>query len=212
MYLFLLQKREEAALSYAVTAPTVKVVDYAYTSMTPISPKRQIVMLASLIIGLLIPFGILYVLFLLDTKVNNKVELQKKLANLSVVGEIPQLAKQAKAVIGANDRSVLAEAFRILRTNLNYFKSPTDLEDNGQVVFVTSTTKGEGKTFVAVNLANILAATKKKTLLIGCDLRNPQVQNYIDKDKNYKGVTSFLHNSSVQMEDLILKRAFNFEN
>ena len=212
LYLFLLQKREEAALSYAVTAPTVKVVDYAYTSMTPISPKRQIVMLASLIIGLLIPFGILYVLFLLDTKVNNKVELQKKLANLSVVGEIPQLAKQAKAVIGANDRSVLAEAFRILRTNLNYFKSPTDLENNGQVVFVTSTTKGEGKTFVAVNLANILAATKKKTLLIGCDLRNPQVHTYIDKDKNYKGVSSFLHNPSVQMEDLILKRAFNFEN
>jgi len=212
LYLFLLQKREEAALSYAVTAPTVKVVDYAYTSSAPISPKRQIVMLASLIIGVLIPFGILYVLFLLDTKVNTKGELQKKLASLSVVGEIPQLPKNAKAVIGPNDRSVLAEAFRILRTNLNYFKSPTDLEDKGQVVFVTSTTKGEGKTFVAVNLANILAATKKKTLLIGCDLRNPQVHTYINKDKNYKGVSSFLHNASVHLEDLILKKAFNFEN
>ncbi len=212
LYLFLLQKREEAALSYAVTAPTVKVVDYAYTSSIPISPKRQIVMLASLIIGVLIPFGVLYVLFLLDTKVNTKGDLQKKLANLSVVGEIPQLAKNAKPIIGANDRSVLAEAFRILRTNLNYFKSPTDVQDRGQVVFVTSTTKGEGKTFVAVNLANIFAATKKKTLLIGCDLRNPQIHTYINKDKNYKGISSFLHNANVQLEDLILKKAFNFEN
>jgi capsular exopolysaccharide synthesis family protein len=86
------------------------------------------------------------------------------------------------------------------------------VQDRGQVVFVTSTTKGEGKTFVAVNLANIFAATKKKTLLIGCDLRNPQIHTYINKDKNYKGISSFLHNANVQLENLILKKAFNFEN
>lgn len=212
LYLFLLQKREEAALSYAITAPTIKVVDFAYTSPFPVSPKKKIVVLAALLIGLLIPFGILYVLFLLDTKVNSKSEIQKKIPSLSVVGEIPQLPKGSKSVIEANDRSVLAEAFRILRTNLNYFKSPKHLEGKAQVVFVTSTTKGEGKTFVAMNLANTLASAKKKTLLVGSDLRNPQVHTYINMDKNHKGISSFLYNPSVNFEELLIKNKFGFDN
>ncbi|MDT0294083.1 GumC family protein [Mesonia ostreae] len=212
LYLFLLQKREEAALSYAITAPTIKVVDFAYTSPFPVSPKKKIVLLAALILGLLIPFGILYVIFLLDTKVNSKSQIQKKITNISVVGEIPQLPKSSKSVIETNDRSVLAEAFRILRTNLNYFKSPSSTSDKAQVVFVTSTTKGEGKTFVAVNLANTLASAKKKTLLVGCDLRNPQIHNYINKDKNEKGMSSFLNNASVEFEGLLIKSKFSFEN
>lgn len=212
LYLFLLQKREEAALSYAITAPTVKVVDFAYTSPIPISPKKEIVLLASLILGLLIPLGILYVFFLLDTKVNSKAQIERNIRQLSVIGEIPQLSKSSDLVIDRNDKSVLAEAFRILRTNLSYFRSFNGLDNKGQVIFTTSTTKGEGKTFVAVNLSNILASTKKKTLLVGCDLRNPQIHNYINRDKDNKGVSSFLYNSSVNFDDLLVKDMFDFEN
>ncbi|PZD77689.1 tyrosine-protein kinase [Mesonia sp. K7] len=210
LYLFLLQRREEAALSYATTAPTIKVVDFAYTGSEPVSPKRMIILLAALILGLLLPFGFFYLYFLLDTKINSKQEVSRLLPQVSVVGELPQLDKTSHQVVLKNDRSILAEAFRILRTNLNYFKNSE--AEKGQVVYVTSTTKGEGKTFTAVNLANSMASTKKKVLLVGCDLRNPQIHTYINKDKNHIGVSNFLYDSSTALHDIIIKNSFDFSN
>ncbi len=210
LYLFLLQRREEAALSYAITAPTVKIVDYAYTSTSPVAPKRNIIFLGSLVVGLLIPFGILYLLFLLDTKVHSKNDIQRMLPKVPVVGEIPQLAQDAHKLIQPNDRSVLAEAFRILRTNLNFLNTKT--KASSKVIFVTSTTKGEGKTFVSTNLANILASVNKKVLLIGADLRNPQLHTYIKADKNRDGVSNYLYDSSINIEKLIVHNPFSVEN
>ena len=210
LYLFLLQKREEAALQYAITSPTIKIVDYAYTQPQPISPKKKIILLAALILGLLIPFGILYLRFLLNTKVQNKEQVQKIVGDIPIVAEVPQLEKNSGDIIRPNDRTVLAEAFRILRTNINYFK-PTNKKES-EVIYVTSTTKGEGKTFTAVNLAITLASAQKKVALIGCDLRNPQLHIYLKRDKNRTGVSSYLFDKNVGFDDLILKDPLKYGN
>lgn len=208
LYLFLLQKREEAALSNAITAPVIKVVDFAYTSGSPISPKSRVILLAGGVIGFLIPFGILFLAFLLDTKLKSKDQIKFYLPNIPIVAEIPMRKKEENTIIQPNERSSVAESFRILRTNLNYLNPKKSDHKNlpeGQVIMVTSTTKAEGKTFVSINLANALVFTSKKVLLIGCDLRNPQLHNYLDLNKNHIGVTNFLYDDSVGFEDLILK-------
>lgn len=208
LYLFLLQKREEAALSYAITAPILKVVDYAYTQPTPISPKSRIVLLGSLIVGLVIPFGVLYLMFLFDTKIKTKDQIKAFLPNIPIVAEVPQHQNKGNQVILPNDRSSLAESFRIMRTNLNFMNLKKETTTHpSEVVFVTSTTKGEGKTFVAVNLASSLVAAKKKVLLLGCDLRNPQIHNYLGLKKDHVGVSNYLYDDSVSFEQLIIKES-----
>lgn len=212
LYMFLLQKREEAALSYAITSPTIKIVDYAYTQDQPVAPKGKIILLAAIILGVLAPFGFLYVRFLLNTTIESKEVVEKELPNIPIVAEIPQLEKDSVDVIRPNDRTVLAEAFRILRTNINYFKPKKHVDDQGQVIYVTSTIKGEGKTFTAVNLAITLASTNKKVLLIGSDLRNPQLHRYIKKDKNTFGVSSYLFDENITLSELIIKDPFKYGN
>jgi capsular exopolysaccharide synthesis family protein len=209
LYLFLLQKREEAALSYAITAPIIKVVDYAYTQPTPVSPKSQIILLSSLVIGLVVPFGVLYIVFLFDTKIKTKDQIRAFLPNMPIVAEVPQHQEKENKVILPNDRSSVAESFRIMRTNLNFMslKKEQGSTTDSEVVFVTSTTKGEGKTFVAVNLASSLVAAKKKVLLIGCDLRNPQIHNYLNLRKERAGVSNYLYDDSISFDELIIKNS-----
>jgi capsular exopolysaccharide synthesis family protein len=208
LYLFLLQKREEAALSNAITAPVIKVVDFAYTQGSPISPKPNVILLAGGVVGFLIPFSILFSLFLLDTRLKSKEQIKIHLPNIPIVGEIPFRKKSLDSVIQKNERTAAAESFRILRTNLN-FLSPKDADyeeaSRGKVIMVTSTTKGEGKTFISINIATTLAFTSEKVLLIGCDLRNPQIHNYLNLDKNHAGVSNFLYDHSVKFDDLVLK-------
>lgn len=210
LYLFLLQKREEAALSYAITAPIIKVVDYAYTQPTPVSPKSQIILLSSMVIGLVVPFGVLYILFLFDTKIKTKDQIRAFLPNMPIVAEVPQHQEKENKVILPNDRSSIAESFRIMRTNLNFMSMKSqDSASNSEVVFVTSTTKGEGKTFVAINLASSLVAAKKNVLLVGCDLRNPQIHNYLNLRKDHIGVSNYLYDDSISFEELIIKNAID---
>ncbi len=212
LFLFLLQKREEAALTYAITSPTVKIVDFAYTEPNPIAPQGKIIFLAAMVLGLLIPFGILYVLFLLNTKIEDRAQVKRLIGDIPILAEIPELEKGSLHVIRPNDRSVLAESFRVLRTNINYFKPINKAEGEGQVIFVTSTAKGEGKTFTSVNLAITIATASKRVLLIGADLRNPKLHNYIKADKNRLGTSSYLYDESVQFSDLIIKGPLNYDN
>jgi capsular exopolysaccharide synthesis family protein len=209
LYLFLLQKREEAALSYAITAPIIKVVDYAYTQPSPVSPKSQIILLSSLVIGLVVPFGVLYIVFLFDTKIKTKDQIRAFLPSMPIVAEVPQHKEKENKIILPNDRSSIAESFRIMRTNLNFMsiKEQRGSTSASEMVFVTSTTKGEGKTFIAVNLASTLVAAKKKVLLMGCDLRNPQIHNYLGLSKNQAGVSNYLYDDSLRFEDLIIRNS-----
>ncbi len=216
LYVFLLQKREEAALSYAITSPTIKIVDFAYTGSTPISPKRNMILLGAFLIGLGLPFSFLYLKFLLDTKVNNRAEIEKELTGLSVFGEVPQLSNSQSKMLKRNDQSALAEAFRIFRTNLlhqlKFSKNQDPATVDSKVIYVTSSIKGEGKTFTANNLARVIASSNKKVLLIGADLRNPQIHMYYDFDRNLPGVSDYLFNENLDIRSIIQKDKSDFKN
>lgn len=204
MYLYLFQKKEETAISLAVTAPKAKIVDRAWISDQPISPKPKIILLGAIIVGLLIPFAFIYLKGLIYNKIENRKDVTKKLSSTSFLGEVPKLSSEESDVIVKNDRSVLAESFRILRTNLQYKLSALADKVTTPVVIVTSSVKGEGKTFVSYNLAMTIANSGKKVLLVGGDIRNPQLHRYLERgSKNLKGVTEFLVFPEYKVEELI---------
>ena len=204
LYLLLLQKREETQISLAVTAPKARIIDKAFKHKQ-VAPKAMIVILASLLMGLLIPFALIYLLELFDNKVKSKHDIEKLSKGKPIIGEIPQLEKGADELIKVNDLSPMAEAFRILITNMNFMLP----KKKGKVVFVTSTVKGEGKTFVSVNLALTIASPSKKTIIIGSDIRNPQLQRYNTARKGLIGLTEYLNDENVKLEDIIHPSSFN---
>lgn len=209
LYLFLLEKREENSLSLAVTAPKAKIVDSAYSDSTPVSPKSKIILLAALILGLLIPFLIIYIKNLLNNKVTDRTDIENTTKEIPIVGEIPRIARKESDLISVNDRSVLAEAFRIMVTNLQYLLVGAGDKEKGIKLFVTSTVKGEGKTFTAFNLAITLANMGKKVVIIGADLRNPQLQRYETEARSYSGVSDYLYNTETKIDDIIAKAKAN---
>lgn len=203
LYLILLQKREEAAISLAVTAPSIKVVDYALSSSTPVAPNRKVILLGAIVLGLLIPFGILYIIFLLDTKIHTRQDVEAAVAPIPVIGEIPFI-ENSELFLDPDARSTVAETFRILMTNVDY-ALPQIKDNKAKVIYVTSTIKGEGKTYTAVNLALASASLGKRVLIIGADIRNPQLHNFFNLKKNTKGLTTFLFEPSVTAKDIILR-------
>ncbi len=204
LYLFLLQKREEAEVSYAVTEPSIKVVEYAITDNIPVSPKPKIIYLGALLLGLLIPFGVLYLLFLFDTKIYSKDDLLELNIGAPIIAEIPEIVEQSNKMIeSSKERSVLAESFRVLSSNLNFIL-PKETK-GGKVIMNTSTVKGEGKTFSALNLALTYSSFDKKVLLLGADLHNPQIHKYINVKKTVLGLTNFLMDKTMNWEAALLK-------
>lgn len=199
LYIILLQKREEAAVNLAIINPSIKMVDLAKASSMPISPKKAIIYLAALLLGLGIPIGIIYVYFLLDTKIHSKKDVQAIVTEIPVLAEIPHIPGQDK-LVKYLDRSVLSEAFRMLRTNLSFLIQD---EHKPQVLFTTSTIKGEGKTFVSMNLAITLSTLNKKVILVGADLRNPQLHKMLKSTRHKKGVTNYLHDTTTALNDII---------
>ena len=213
LYLFLLQKREEAEISFAVTEPTVKVVEYAISSELPISPKKQIILLGSLILGLLIPFASIYLIFLFNTKIHIKKDIEDLNIGTSIVGEIPLLNEnESKIFQNPEDRNVLAESFRILSSNINYLMPQNTVTTDGRVILSTSTIKGEGKSFVAINISLALASIGKKVLLIGADLRNPQLHKYLSVNKKTEGLTSYLIDSNYDWKSTVLNKFKHLPN
>ncbi|MGI9651870.1 GumC family protein [Chryseobacterium sp. RLHN22] len=206
LYLLLLQKREEAAISLAIAAPKARIVDDALTNPVPVSPKKMIIYLGALIIGLLVPFGIIYLLELFNNKIYSKNDLASLSSEAVVVGELPSLEKGDPEIVQLNDLSPLAEAFRILITNIN-FMLPKNKK--GNVIFVTSTVKGEGKTFTSVNLALTLATPRKKVIIIGSDIRNPQLQRYNESRKGLIGLSEFMYDDQMQPSEIIHPTSFN---
>jgi tyrosine-protein kinase Etk/Wzc len=206
LYLLLLQKREETAVSLAVTAPKARVIDEAYVTPIPVAPKSSIIILMGILAGLVVPFVLIYLMQMFDDKVKSKHDIEKLSKGRTILGEIPSLEKGQSEVVQRNDMTPLAEAFRILITNMNYMLPK---KDDGRVVFVTSTIKGEGKTFVSVNLALTLASPKKKVVIIGSDVRNPQLQRFGDVNRGLVGLTEYLHDDFVTLEEIVHVSPFN---
>lgn len=209
LYLFLLHKREEAIVSKAITAPSIKVVDYAITSFLPLAPKKDIIYVVTLFLGLLIPISIIFVIQILDTKIHNKQDFDQLAPGIPIVAEIPFI-QEVHRIIKRNDRSLLAEAFRMLKSNCDYL-IPIKSNSECPVIFTTSPIKGEGKTFVSINLALTLTSLDKKVVLIGADLRNPQLHKYLNKDKNQIGLSNYLHDTNTDWKSLINEKVFNNE-
>ena len=210
LYLFLLQKREEAEVSFAVTEPTIKVVEYALTSDNPISPKKQITILAALLIGILVPFGSIYLILLFNTKIQLKQDVDELNIGASVIGEIPFIDEEDSRLFqNPKDRNILSESFRILSSNVNYLLPQNTCTTDAQVIISTSSVKGEGKSFVALNISLALSSLDKKVLLIGADLRNPQLHKYLETDKSIQGLTSYLHNTNFDWQSAVINK---FEN
>lgn len=202
LYLLLLQKREETAISLAVVAPKARIVEPVFVSEKPVAPKKLIVLVACFLLGAAIPFAIIYMKELFKTKIVSKDDV-KSLTTVPLVGEIPAIRKNNAQVIKYNDFSPLAESFRILITNLRFLLSKSN---NSHVIFVTSSIKGEGKTFVSMNLALSLSySNNEKVVIIGADVRNPQLQRYNEGKNPGMGLTEYLYDKSVQVADIIFK-------
>lgn len=201
LFLLLLQKREEAAISYAVTAPSVKIVDYAVTNDRPIAPKKKIVYALGFLTGLFVPFAVLFTKFSLDSKIRDRADLEKADPDTPILAEIP-FFKGNKNFADANDRSILAEAFRILSTNLGYLL-PKQAQGSAKVIFVTSSIEGEGKSLMAYNLSLSLASLNKKVLLVGADLRKPQLNDYFNVDDEVIGLSDYLYVPDMDWRDCV---------
>ena len=200
LYLFLLQKREETQIALAVTAQKARIIDYAYASDKPVSPKKLLLLFASLLLGAAIPFGIIYLRQIFDDKIAGREDIERIASDIPVMGEVPSLEKGQNELTFLNDLSPLAESIRILNTNVLYMLPK---KEESKVIFVTSSIKGEGKTFVAYNMALSLASPERKVVIIGADIRNPQLQRYNKASRGYIGLSEYLHDQEVTVNDII---------
>ncbi len=189
LYLMLLQKREENAITLASTANNARIVDEAQVELFPVSPKGKLIYLIAFVLGIAIPVGIIYIIELLRYKIEDRSDV-KKLTTVPIIGDIPasdNMPKEGSVVVRENQNDMMAETFRNVRTNVQYM-----LGSNQKVVLITSTTSGEGKSFVAANLAISFALLGKKVVIVGLDIRKPGLNKAFQMSHKEDGITRYL--------------------
>lgn len=190
LYVMLLQKYEENALSLAISSNNLRCIDSPIL-VGKVAPNTKMIMLVALVIGLIIPVGIIYLIESMRTTLSINDDITEY-TSIPSVGTVPlkhDAKKSGRAVVVArNVNDIMAEAFRTIRTNLQFVMK----NSNGKVVMFTSTTSGEGKTFVASNLAMSAAMLGKKVLLVGLDIRRPRLAEMFGFNKDSEGITSYL--------------------
>ncbi|WP_179334795.1 GumC family protein [Winogradskyella costae] len=200
LYLYLLEKREESAITLGMFTSNAKVIDNAYSSFTPISPNRMITYLAALILGLMIPIGIIYIKDLLDTKIYDKDDLLEIL-NIPYIGDIPLTSKKTK-LVSKVDYSPKAEAFRIIRSNIDFLLKNNN--SNTKKIFITSTRAQEGKSHTCTNLAKSISFSEKTVLLIEMDIRVPKIMKYLNEIPTASiGLSDYIANKSIKPDEIV---------
>ena len=204
LYLLLLQKREESAIAYAITTPSIKVIDFANASLSPVAPKKDILFLSAFLIGLIFPYAFLSFYFFFNTKIKSISEPEFINAKIPIIGEIP-FFETNKIFLDKNDRSVHSEIFRLLTSNVKFSLPLNEKNNNGEVILVTSSIMGEGKTFITSNLSLALASYNHKVLLIGADMRKPRLAEALNIDFKGIGLSSYLSEYNLNWKDLLVK-------
>lgn len=198
LYLMLLQKREENAIVLAAIANNAKIIDEAQADGAPISPKRMTIYLAALVFGIGIPVGIIYLIGLTKFKIEGRADVEK-LTSLPVIGDIPLAdEKNGSIAVFENQNNLMSETFRNVRTNLQFM-----LENGKNVILVTSTISGEGKSFISANLAISLSLLGKKVVIVGLDIRKPGLNKVFNISKKEHGITQYLTNPAINLMDLV---------
>ena len=198
LYLMLLQKREENAITLAATANNAKIIDDAIADDAPVSPKDKMIYLIALVLGVGIPVGVIYLLELTKFKIEGRSDVEK-LTSLPIVGDIPLTdEKQGAIAVFENQNNLMSETFRNIRTNLQFM-----LENDKKVILVTSTVSGEGKSFISANLAISLSLLGKKVVIVGLDIRKPGLNKVFNIPRKEVGITQYLANPEKNLMDLV---------
>lgn len=188
LYLMLLQKREENNITLAATANKAKIIDDAMAGNTPVSPKGKMIYLLALVAGIGLPVAVIYILQLLSFRIEGRADVER-LTTVPILGDVPLSDEgQGPIAVRENENNLMTETFRNLRTNLLF------LLDGPQknVILVTSTMSGEGKTFIASNLAVSLALLGKKVIIVGLDIRKPGLNKVFHISHRQRGITQYL--------------------
>ncbi len=204
LYLYLLQKREENAISMSATTADGEVIQPAEMPLVPVSPNPAQIYLIAFFLGLALPIGLVILLETLNDKIVSEEEIER-ITNVPIIGSV-MLSKGSDAlIIKENSHTVQAEMFRLLRANLNYVMAGREL----QVLLMTSSMSGEGKSYIALNLGMIQALTGKRVLIIDLDLRRPRQQEYLKTEKDRLGVVNYLVDHSLTLPDIIFNSGTN---
>ena len=203
LYIFLLQKQEENALTLAMASPKGQIVDEAYNFVEPVSLSTTMKLAIGFLIGLILPAIYLYLRAIFQTKFSTKEEVER-MTRIPILGELCTHHSNSNIVVHEGDDSSISELFRLLRTNLQFML--TGKKD--KVVLLTSSVSGEGKSFVSVNLAIALSLLKKRVLIIGLDIRNPRLSEYLNVSSRF-GITNYLASEEVEIDQIIVPSNIN---
>ncbi len=211
LYLFLLQKREENELSQAFTAYNTRIITPPSGSMIPTAPVKKNIALVAFALGILIPVVIIFIRANMNTKVRGRKDLES--LSIPFVGEVPlagngKTKKSAHApkeiIIRHGSRDIANEAFRVLRTNLEFILDAREEKDKASVTLLTSFNPGSGKTFLAMNIAATFALKGKKVLVVDGDLRHGSASAYVGSPQ--KGLSDYLGKRENNVDDLIVEK------
>lgn len=197
LFIFLMQKGEETAISKTYNTPNSTNIDPPKAGTSPVSPRKFIFYAAGILFGLIIPAGWIYTGYLLNSKVDSKGDITKR-TTVPIIAEIGHSNNVKNLLVGNMTRSAIAEQFRALRTNLSFYLKEQDCN----IILLTSGMSGEGKSFAAINLGNVLALSGKRVLLMELDLRKPSLSKKFGIDNDF-GFTNFVSDSKVTAKDII---------
>lgn len=199
LYLYLLQKREESALSLAADVSNIKIIDEAMVSLDPIKPVKKFVYLAAFILGIALPVAFVF----LKDQLNHDIQHKKDVENATetpILGELAHNTDKESLVVTNKNRTPVAESFRLIRANLQF----ATVGGENRVILITSSMSGEGKTFFSLNLAASLVLTGKRVIVLDFDLRKPKLMQY-SGIANEKGITNYLISETPSIDDIVVQ-------
>ena len=204
LYLYLLNKREENELTKAIADNNARIIDPAYGSSTPVAPRSVIILFIALLFGLATPFGIIYLMEILDTTIRGRKDIEDKLS-IPFLGDIPEYhgsTRQGSVVVRDNGRDSVSEAFRLIRSNLGFMSVKSG---KLQIIMVTSSDPHAGKTFVTTNLAMTLALADKKVVIVDLDLRRRTLSKQMGQRDNRNGVSGYISGTIANLNDIVFQ-------